>query len=78
MFSINGSKNINKKIEDKKRIYKEFFPLLDKEYHLKVCDYISRLENEEEYQARKVLEANDKKGKNASNKNKNNPIINNR
>ena len=56
----------------KKRIFKEFYPILDKEYNIKVCDYISRLETDKEYKIRKELELkemNDKKGKNLNFKN---------
>ena len=54
----------------KKHIYKEFYPILDKKYDLKICDYISRLETDEEYHIRKELEASEKKGKNANPKKK--------
>ena len=59
---------LSKEIETiKSRIYKEFYPIIDKKYIIKVCDYISRLETEEEYQKRKELELKEiniiKKGK---------------
>ena len=55
----------------KNRIYKEFYPIIDKKYNIKICDYIDRLETDEEYSMRKefeLKELNSKKGKNANTK----------
>ena len=67
-------KNVNDYLSNetetiKNRIYKEFYPILDKEYNIKICDYITRLETEEEYQIRKEFELKEilnKKGKDKS------------
>ena len=58
---------LSQKIETiKNRIYKEFYPIIDKEYKIQVCDYFSRIETDEEYLNRKeyeLKEFNNKKGK---------------
>ena len=67
-------KNVNDYLSNeteaiKNRIYKEFYPIIDKKYDIKICDYIERLETEEEYLKRKELELkelNNKKIKNSN------------
>lgn len=54
----------------KTRIYKEFYPIIDKEYNIKVCDYISRLETDKEYEARKEMENKEKKDNKGNKENK--------
>ena len=68
-------KNLNNYLSDetetiKTRIYKEFYPIIDKEYNIKVCDYISRLETDKEYEARKEKEIKEKKDNKESKENK--------
>ena len=61
-------KNVNNYLSNevdtiKNRIFKEFYPIIDKEYNIRVCDYISRLETEREYQDRKECEMKEKNKK---------------
>ena len=71
-------KNLNNYLSNetetiKTRIFKEFYPIIDKEYNIKVCDYISRLETDKEYEARKEkekIEKKDNKGNKESKENK--------
>ena len=68
-------KNLNNYLSNetetiKTRIYKEFYPIIDKDYNIKVCDYISRLETDEEYEVRKEKESKEKKDNKGNKENK--------
>ena len=54
-------KNLNEYLSDKNasiknRIYREFFPIIDKDYDIKIADSIQRQETEAEFQQRKDTE----------------------
>ena len=54
-------KNLNEYLSDKtgaikSRIYKEFFPIIDKDYEIKIADSIQRQETDAEFQQRKDTE----------------------
>ena len=54
-------KNLNEYLSDKtgaikNRIYKEFFPIIDKDYDIKIADSIQRQETDAEFQQRKDTE----------------------
>ena len=52
-----GEQNLNEYLSDKNgsiknRIYKEFFPILDQDYTIKIADSVQRLENDAEFHKR--------------------------
>ena len=54
-------KNLNEYLSDKtgaikNRIYREFFPIIDKDYEIKIVDSIQREETDAEFQQRKDTE----------------------
>ena len=53
----------------KKKIYKELYPILEKEYKLYICKFSSKIEDDEEYLLR--LEKEKEEGKNKKNKKNN-------
>ena len=64
-------KNLNEYLSNKtgaikNRIYKEFFPIIDKDYNIKIVDSIQRMETDAEFQQRKDTE--EKNVKNTKNK----------
>ena len=64
-------KNLNEYLSNKtdsikNRIYKEFFPIIDKDYNIKIADSIQRVETDAEFQQRKDTE--EKTSKTSKNK----------
>ena len=76
-YEDDEEQNLNEYLSDqnasiKNRIYKEFFPIIDQDYDIKIADSFQRLENEAEYHKRIEIDNNINNNLNIEDKNKKN------
>ena len=76
-YEDDEEQNLNEYLSDKNasiknRIYKEFFPIIDQDYDIKIADSFQRLENEAEYHKRIEIDNNINNNLNVEDKNKKN------
>ena len=74
-YEDDEEQNLNEYLSDqnasiKNRIYKEFFPIIDQDYDIKIADSFQRLENEAEYHKRIEIDNNINNNLNIEDKNK--------